>query len=85
MENNSADAVAVPLPASATRAVDKFYALIDEGHAPTEVTRRVFFEFLRTKPTLSLNETETLWAVADLLADLEKARPDLEKLRKSAA
>jgi hypothetical protein len=54
--------------------INKFYELNDDLVAVQNVTRRVFFEFLRTKPTITTEELDMLWSVADLLADLCNAK-----------
>lgn len=55
-------------------AVQKFYDLNDDLSAAQAVGRRVFFEFLRTKPTLSTDELDILWSVSELLAALGNAK-----------
>lgn len=64
-----------PYPRTAIEAVEKFYALTDDAGMPLATMRRVFFEFLGTKPTLSNEEIETIHAVADLLDELSRAHP----------
>ncbi|RZJ57672.1 MAG: hypothetical protein EOO55_02880 [Hymenobacter sp.] len=49
-------------------AIDKFHTLNDDLPGTQEVVRRVFFKFLRGKPTLTSDEVEKLHIVADLLA-----------------
>ncbi|GAB3334436.1 hypothetical protein ACFQT0_19325 [Hymenobacter humi] len=64
-----------PTITPALKAVEKFYALIDDAHVPAQVCRRVFFEFLRTQPVgLTPDEVDTWWAISELLAELEQAR-----------
>lgn len=55
-------------------AVEKFYKLNDDIDAPLGVLRKMFFEFLRTNPTLSTEEIDTFSSVAVLMADLVKAQ-----------
>jgi hypothetical protein len=59
-------------------AVSKFFEMNDDLDAIEATNRRVLFEFLRTKPTLSTDEVDNLWAIADLLADLCKERRQLK-------
>ncbi len=54
--------------------VDKFYLLNDDLDATQAVARKMFFEFLRTKPSLSTDEIETIQSFADLLAELCKVK-----------
>jgi hypothetical protein len=58
-----------------TPAVVKFYELNDDMRAVQAVTNRVFFEFLRTKPSLTESEIDMLWSVAELLGDVCGAKP----------
>lgn len=62
-----------------SRAVDRFYELHDDLEAMRAIHRRVFFEFLRTKPSLTVEEIDNLWAISDLLADLSKEKQQLIK------
>ncbi|WP_161599412.1 hypothetical protein [Hymenobacter nivis] len=45
----------------------------DDLPALASTTRRMFFEFLRTSPTLSAEEVDHLHALGDLLAALGQA------------
>lgn len=65
------------LPSS--RVLDKFYELHDDLEAMRTIYHRVFFEFLRTKPTLTVEEIDNIWAISDLLADLSKEKQRLTK------
>ena len=55
-------------------AIEKFYALNDDFDAMQALNRRTLFEFLRTKPTLSVDEIDMLWSISELLADLSLAK-----------
>ena len=48
-------------------AIQKFYDLNDDMPALLSVSRRVFFEFLRTKPTLTTDDIDRLYSVIDLV------------------
>ncbi|GAB3244093.1 hypothetical protein GCM10027346_41460 [Hymenobacter seoulensis] len=62
------------LSPAAVAALDKFLGFIDDMGATRDTTRRLLFELLRMKTTLSTDELETLWAIEELLSDLDKAR-----------
>lgn len=62
-------------PSTAQAAIEKYYLLTDNPTALQAILRRMFFEFIRTQPTLSREDIDHLWVVADLVADLEAARP----------
>ena len=62
-----------PAATQINSAVEKFYKLNDDMDAMQAVTRKVFFEFLRTN-TLSTDELDTISTVANLLAELSKAK-----------
>ncbi|WP_125916421.1 hypothetical protein [Hymenobacter coccineus] len=66
-------ATSTPLPPSAVVAVEKFLEMNDDLPALSTTTRRMFFEFLRTGPTLTPEEVEHLHALGDLLAALGQA------------
>ena len=68
------EGVLLPLPIHA--AIEKFYATNDDLDAVQAVNRRVLFEFLRTKPSVSVAEIDTLWAISELLADLCLAKQE---------
>jgi hypothetical protein len=51
-------------------AAHRFYELNDDLPAVQAIGRRVFFEFLLTKPTLTTDELEAIWSIAELLAAL---------------
>jgi hypothetical protein len=48
-------------------AIQKFYDLNDDMPALLSVSRRVFFEFLRTKPTLTTDDIDRIYSVIDLV------------------
>jgi hypothetical protein len=54
-------------------ATEKFIRLNDDFDAVQAVTRRVFFEFLRSKPTLSTEEIEMLHSISELIAEIGAA------------
>jgi hypothetical protein len=66
---SSTDLEKVPLPVLLP-SVAQFYALNDDLHAVQAVSRRMFFEFLRTKPGLTDNEIQIIHSISDLLAGL---------------
>lgn len=50
-------------------AIDKFHALNEDLPVTQEILRRIFFEALRSNPTmLTSDEVERVQSVADLLA-----------------
>ncbi|MFC7669262.1 hypothetical protein ACFQT0_19330 [Hymenobacter humi] len=55
-------------------AMERFYGLNDDLDAVQATNRRVLFEFLRTKPSLSVGEIDTLETISELLADLSIAK-----------
>jgi hypothetical protein len=57
----------------AIAAVRKFYHLNDDLDAVQAVLRKMFFEYLRTKPNLSTEEIDILNTVSVLLAELNAA------------
>jgi hypothetical protein len=61
-------------PPTHTRCCPKFYELNDDLPATQAVGRRIFFEFLRTKPTLTTDELEIIWSIAELVAELCSAK-----------
>jgi hypothetical protein len=69
--STSTDSTPLPIHTTLSSAsVSRFYELNDDLAAVDAVTRRVFFEFLRTAPTLTQNEVDILWSVSELLAGL---------------
>lgn len=54
-------------------AVNKFYHLNDDLDAVQAVLRKIFFEYLRTKPNLSTSEIDIINTVSILLAELNTA------------
>lgn len=65
----------LPLVTTIPLAVEKFYDLNDDMLAVQATTNRVFFEFLRTKPAVSVEELDILWSVSDLLATICSVKP----------
>ncbi len=63
-----------PASAQINAAVEKFYLLNDDLDKTQAVARKVFFEFLRTNPTLSSEEIDIIRTYFDLVAELCKAK-----------
>jgi hypothetical protein len=55
----------IPLPIQS--ALAKFYATNENLEVTEDLLRRVFFEYLRSKPNLTTEQAEILETVSDLL------------------
>lgn len=56
------------------RAFDKLLLLVDDWEHLRETGRRIFFEFLRTKPVLTTEEIDDIRAIADFLAECQACK-----------